>query len=92
MAYQIYTKDPIGIFTEKDTGNYFEFSLNDDMDMPEYYKFPHKVWVGGDRIGGDQGYRYAEVKSTVAYIVTDEDENGPVIEKWKIKGLKEYAI
>ena len=24
MAYYTYTKDPIGVFVEKDTGNYFE--------------------------------------------------------------------
>jgi hypothetical protein len=27
----------------------------------------------------------------VAYIITDEDENGPVLERWFLKSCKEYA-
>lgn len=93
MAYYTYTKDPIGCFVEKEVGNYFEYSVNDDMDMPCYYQFPHKVWVGSEGVCGDQGYRYATVKKTVAYIVTDEDEYGePVLEKWYLKSNKEYAL
>jgi hypothetical protein len=38
------------------------------------------------------GYRYATVKKTVAYIVVDEDENGPVVEKWFLKKNNKYAI
>jgi hypothetical protein len=92
MAFYTYTQDPIGVFVEKEVGNYFEYSVNDDMDMPSYYKWPHKVWVGGEGVCGDQGYRYAEVKKTVVYIVVDEDDCGePVVEKWYIKGHKEYA-
>tara|TARA_B110000503_G_scaffold5725_1_gene7905 strand:+ start:250 stop:528 length:279 start_codon:yes stop_codon:yes gene_type:complete len=84
MAYWTHTVAPVGRFVEKDAGNTFEYSINDDLSMPEYYKFPHIVWVGG--LVNDQGYRYATVKKTVAYIVTDEDEYGnPVIEKWNIK-------
>ena len=30
MAYYTYTKDPIGVFVEKDTGNYFEYSDNNE--------------------------------------------------------------
>jgi hypothetical protein len=30
MGYYTYTKDPIGCFVEKEVGNYFEYSLNDD--------------------------------------------------------------
>ena len=93
MAFYTYTQDPIGQFVEREVGNYFEFSINDDMDQPNYYKFPHKVWVGGGGVCGDQGYRYAEVKKTVAYIVVDEDDCGePVIEKWQIKNRREYAV
>ncbi len=89
MAYYTHTKDPIGVFVEKDVGNFFEYSHNDDP-ISVCEDFPHKVWVGG--IVNDQGWRYANVKKTVAYIVTDEDEFGlPVIEKWDIKKHREYS-
>lgn len=87
MAYWTHTKDPVGIFIEQSVGNYFEFSLNDVDTMGDW---PHKVWVGG--LVNDQGFRFARVLKTVAYIVVDEDEMGqPVVEKWNIKSLKEYA-
>ena len=91
MGYWTYTKDPIGVFVEKEVGNYFEFSNNDNpYGVSDVKDFPHKVWVG-DTIG--QGFRYANVKKTVAYIVTDEDEYGnPVVEKWFIKGKRDYVI
>ena len=89
MAYYTHTKDPIGVFVEKDVGNFFEYSHNDDP-VSVCEDFPHKIWVGG--IVNDQGWRYANVKKTVAYIVTDEDEFGlPVIEKWDIKKHREYS-
>jgi len=85
MAYWIYTKNPIGVFVEKEAGNHFEYSLNDDQ-IPFGEEFPHKVWVR-------DGYRYADVKKTVARIVVDENEYGqPVIEKWYIKGHRQYQI
>lgn len=91
MAYHTYTEDPIGCFVEKDTGNYFEYSVNDDMDMPNFYQFPHKVWVGGGGVCGMTGYRYAKVGKTVAYIVIDEDEYGEAVtEKWNLKKNTEY--
>jgi len=92
MAFYTYTKDPIGCFVEKDTGNYFEYSENDCSDFEgnrEHY--PHKVWVGGEGVCGMRGYRYANVKKTVAYIITDEDENGPVLERWFLKKNTEYS-
>ena len=92
MAFHTYTKDPIGCFVEKDTGNYFEYSNNDEpMNVGE--DFPHKVWVGGEGVCGMWGYRFANVKKTVAYIAVDEDEFGlPVVEKWYLKSNKEYAV
>ncbi len=88
MAYYSYEamklRRPIGCFTEKEVGNYFEYSLNADEVFAEY---PHIVWVGGP----GQGYRYANVKKTVAYIVVDEDEHGaPVEEKWSLKKNDKY--
>ena len=92
MAYYTYTKDPIGCFVEKEVGNYFEYSLNDDP-MNWCEDFPHKVWVGGKDVCGMTGYRYAIVKKTVAYICVVEDEYGlPVLEKWQLKKNTEYAI
>ena len=87
MAYYTHTKDPIGCFIEKDIGNHFEYSLNDERDT--WCDFPHKIWVGG--LVNDQGYRYGEVKKTVAYVAVDEDEFGlPVVEKWQLKKFWRY--
>ena len=88
MSFYTYTKDPIGCFVEKDTGNYFEYSKNDDIEWAENY--PHKIWVGGEGVCGMRGWRHGKVKKTVAYIITDEDENGPVLERWFLKSNKEY--
>ena len=93
MAYYTYTKDPIGAFVEKDAGNTFEYSVNDEPLKGFSEDFPHKVWVGGGDVCGMTGFRFANVKKTVAVIVVDEDEFGlPVVEKWYIKNQREYAI
>jgi len=95
MGYYTYTDAPIGNFVHKN-GNNFEYSLNEEQD--DYSKslvedYPHKVWVGSLQIGGDSGWRYANVKKTVAYIVTDEDEwGGPVVERWFLKKNDKYVI
>ena len=31
MAYYTHTVNPIGVFIEKEVGNYFEYSINDDF-------------------------------------------------------------
>jgi hypothetical protein len=99
MALYTYTKDPIGQFVEKDTGNYFEYSLNDEMVLapPAHggrnMEFPHKVWVGGEGVCGMTGWRHAKVGKTVVHIITDEDDYGrAVVEKWYLKSNREYAI
>ena len=90
MAFWTHTKAPVGRFVEREVGNYFEYSLNDD-DFDFCKEFAHKVWVGG--LVNDQGYRYANVKKTVAYVCVDEDEYGqPVVEKWDIKQNVEYTV
>jgi hypothetical protein len=79
----------LGCFREKDYGQLFEFSSNaDDNDLAKDY--PHKIWVCVPWSGIDQGFRYGNVKKTVVYIVTGEDENGPIVEKWKIKNHRFY--
>lgn len=81
----------IGMFEEREVGNWFEFSRNDD-DFDFAAPYPHKIWVTTPRDGIDSGYRYGTVKKTVAYIVTDEDDCGqPIIEKWFLKKHNIYA-
>jgi len=78
----------LGCFTEKEYGKHFEYSVNDEFfNVFGDQHYPHKVWVG-DVVG--QGWRYAMVKKTVAYVVVDEDENGPVVEKWNLKKNTKY--
>lgn len=82
----------LGSFVEKDNGHLFEFSHNQDLSEVWAYRFPHKIWVTTPRPGIDSGYRYGTVKKTVAYLAVDEDAYGePVLEKWQIKNLQEYA-
>lgn len=69
----------IGQFREADTGNLFEYSENRTGQFPEY---PHLVWVTTPRTGIDSGFRFARVLKTRVYIAVDEDDNGPVEEKW----------
>ena len=86
MTYWTHTKNPIGAFVEKDTGNTFEFSHNDDPYNGFNEDFPHKIWVG-------DGYRYGNVMKTRVVICVDEDEFGlPVTEKWYTKKHREYAV
>lgn len=72
----------LGSFTEVEHGYFFEFSVNDEELYPEY---PHKVWVCTPW-EMDQGFRYAKVLKTVAYILVDEDK----VEKWSINKYNEY--
>ena len=90
MAFYTHTVNPIGSFVEKEYGNYFEWSINDDS-MVFCEDFHHKIWVTYPRTGIDQGYRYGTVKKTVAYVCVDEDEFGlPVVEKWDLKKCQKY--
>jgi hypothetical protein len=83
MAYWTHTQKPIGAFQEREVGNWFEFSVNDDTGA-FCEDFPHKIWVG-------DGYRYGNVKKTVVVICVDEDEFGlPVTEKWYSKKYRAY--
>ena len=86
MAYWTHTQNPVGAFQEKDTGNWFEFSHNDDPYNGFNEDFPHKIWVG-------DGYRYGNVMKTRVVICVDEDEYGlPVTQKWYTKKHREYAV
>ena len=77
-----------GAFIEKDHGNFFEYDLHGEDTFAGY---PHRVWVSENPVN-DSGWRYALVKKTVVYIVTDEADDGqPVVEKWSIKGHRIYS-
>ena len=80
-----------GQFREADHGHTFEYSAPKEGEFQPFREYPSKVYVGGSGAGGDQGFRWAKVLQTVAYIVTDEDANGnPVVEKWNIRGHRRY--
>lgn len=74
-----------GCFREKEHGNAFEYAERrhpDDNFAPE---FPHIIYVGNGET------RLAKVLETVAYVITNEDDNGnPTIEKWQIKNHNHY--
>ena len=74
----------MGRFHEKETGNLFEFSLNNDNNLEfPVAEYPHKIWVTTPVSGIDQGYRYGKVLRTRCHIVCDEDRT----EVWHFKGL-----
>ena len=96
MGYFLHASDVIGDFVEKEFGNTFEYSLNEELVLapPAHggrnMVFPHKVWVGGTV--NDQGWRAAKVGKTVVHIITDIDEHGfAVTEKWQIKKHRQFA-
>lgn len=101
MGLQAYSEKPIGCFVEKDTGNCFEYSVNEEpVDFARGHQaavdfahnYPHKIWVGGKGVAGQSGWRYANVKKTVAYIIIDEDDGGPIVERWFLKSNVRYFI
>ena len=69
----------VGQFRNNDTKVYFDYSNCAESERFFGDRFCHKVWVR-------DGFRCAEVKKTVAYVVVDEDE-GPMVEKWPIREI-----
>lgn len=92
MAFAPYSNDRlpgdenpiIGCFFERDYGRLFEYT---DAVNPPFDGYRNVIFVGfGER-------RYARVLKTVAYIVTDVDDDGePIVEKWRIKDHKQYDL
>ena len=76
----------LGCFNEKDHGKFFEFSQNDE---DFYTDYPHKVWVTTPW-HMDEGWRFAKVLKTVAYVLTNDEDGYDVVEKWHLKGRREY--
>ena len=68
----------IGMFREKEHGNWFEYRLTED-EWALKQGLTHEIAIAyGEK-------RYAQVKKTVVYVAVDEDEYGKaVIEKWSI--------
>ena len=101
MAYASYFNDRrgdraaiLGQFVEKDHGHTFEFIERNSCDRCNFaYDFPHRIFVGhnGKWFESDET-RVAKVMKTVAYVIVDEDENGPVVEKWQTKGHHLYQV
>lgn len=77
----------MGQFRNRETDTQFEFAGRRPTDAPHFAaEMPHLIAVHG-------GTRYARVMKTVAYVVVDEDADGqPVIEKWAIKGHRDFDL
>jgi len=93
MGFAPYTNDRlpadecpvVGGFREKEFGHFFHFT--DAVNSP-FDGFNHVIFVGDDN-----HRRFAKVLKTVAYVVTDIDDDGePVVQKWEIKDHKEYDL
>lgn len=74
--------EPAGSFRVPETDKFFWYG--DREPGGEYPDFPHVLIT-------NHGYRYARILKTVAYIVVDEDENGPVTERWNITKNKYWG-
>lgn len=97
MAYAplsvVMDKRVLGCFVEVDYGKDFEYIENPEIALHplahggKNVRFPHLIYVGpyGDNT------RRAFVKGTVAYVVTDETDDGYTIEKWIIKKHRRYT-
>jgi hypothetical protein len=74
----------LGCFNEKDYGCHFEYAIR-PVDGVEFAEdCPHIIYV-------QDGYRYAKVLKTVAWVVIGEHEDGsPIYDKWNIKQHRVY--
>lgn len=74
----------LGCFKEASEGHYFEYAVRPDDGLDFAPDCPHIVYVL-------DGYRYARILKTVAYICVDETPEGePVYEKWSLKDHHYY--
>lgn len=81
----------LGCFKEASEGNYFEYAVRPNDNTNFAPDCPHVVYFTPLKPGMDQGYRYARILKTVAYICVDETPEGePVYEKWSIKDHHYY--
>jgi hypothetical protein len=74
-----------GSFIEKDVKGAHTYVPNDEGENTASWDFPHKLLT-------NDGFRYARVLKTVAYIAVDEDAYGqPIVEKWDIYSHRQMA-
>ena len=74
-----------GSFIEKDVKGNHTYVPNDEGENTSTWEFPHKLIT-------NDGFRYARVLQTVAYIAVDEDAYGqPIVEKWGIYSHRRMA-
>lgn len=73
-----------GSFVLKENGRLFYFTpLQPDDEYGKSILATHLLEVSNDSFHWP--YRYARILKTVAYVATDEDEFGPIWDKWPIK-------
>lgn len=74
----------LGNFIEADRHNAFEYAVRPDNGIDFAPDCPHIVYVG-------DGFRYAKVLKTVAWVAVDEQPDGsPVFEKWHLHRHRYY--
>lgn len=75
----------LGCFQHTETKCQFEYrkTLNE---WAMAHNLPHEIAVN-DPVG--YGWRFGRVLKTVAYVAVDEQDDGPLMEKWPIRN-REY--
>lgn len=74
----------LGCFREAEQNRYFEYAIRPDEGIDFAPDCPHIVYVL-------DGFRYAKVLKTVAWIAVGENDDGsPVLEKWAIREHRHY--
>lgn len=94
MAFAPHTNDQVtahngltlilGCFRERDHGNFFEYAIRPEDGLDFAADCPHIVFTA-------DGYRYAKVLKTVAWIAVGERPDGSAsYERWEIKDHRNY--
>lgn len=76
-----------GCFVEREFKKFFEYSSPEEGEVSPFPGYPDKIWAGPN---GE--FRWASVCSTVARIVVDEDDDGPVVDRWVISRHRRYEL
>lgn len=79
---EVECRNVAGQFRHAETGRVFDYTPPRETPFEGY----------AARVFVLDGFRYAKVLKTVAYVVVDEDaDGGPVVEKWSIRGHRIYG-
>ena len=73
-----------GYFVEKEFGKTFYYKT---ADYTPFLCYDKVIEVGPNK----DEVRFARILQTVAYVVVDEDEYGPITEKWYLKKNVPFA-